>query len=249
MKKLYVTLFLSLFCIFVSAQVGVNTQNPIGIFHVDSQSNTNGTNNTTDDVVITNSGNVGIGTTTPQTKLEVNGKIRIKDGSEANGKVLVSDADGKGVWQKVGRNGETSLWTITNSTGMHFPVSDNPSKLTGVSELDPDNEVGLTLTANDEVIVPQGLYFIIVEHDLTQISEYGDFQIRTANNSATIYTIYYKEKLSGGSFIYNFTADTTIMAMAGYRNINVAGYTRYSRNTSGTHTEPFITQIRFIRLR
>lgn len=252
MRKLYVTLLFSLFCIFVSAQVGINTQNPIGIFHVDSKSDTNGSNNTTDDVVINSAGNVGVGTTTPQEKLDVNGKIRIKDGTEGNGKVLISDAAGKGSWQKVGQNGKTSLWTLTNTTGLHFPASDNPTRLTGVSEIDPDNEIGLVLASStaNQITVPAGLYFIIVEHDLTQISEYGDFQIRTADNLTVIYTIYYKEKLSGGSFIYNFTGDTTIRVMAGYRNINsTPGFTRYARSAGSTHLEPYITQVRFIRLR
>jgi hypothetical protein len=47
-----------------------------------------------------NSGNVGIGTATPGQKLEVNGKIRIADGTQAAGYVLASDATGTGTWIK-----------------------------------------------------------------------------------------------------------------------------------------------------
>jgi hypothetical protein len=43
--------------------------------------------------------NVGIGTTAPTEKLEVNGSIKITDGTEGAGKVLVSDATGKGTWE------------------------------------------------------------------------------------------------------------------------------------------------------
>ena len=46
----------------------------------------------------TNTDRVGIGTPDPQERLEVAGKIRISDGSQANGRVLVSDADGSGTW-------------------------------------------------------------------------------------------------------------------------------------------------------
>ena len=44
------------------------------------------------------SGNVGIGTTTPNEKLEVNGSIRMTDGNEALGRVLASDVNGTASW-------------------------------------------------------------------------------------------------------------------------------------------------------
>lgn len=47
-----------------------------------------------------NTGNVGIGTgaSAPTAKLDVVGNIRIRNGSQAAGKVLVSDANGNAVW-------------------------------------------------------------------------------------------------------------------------------------------------------
>ncbi len=42
--------------------------------------------------------NVGIGTTIPTEKLEVNGSIKITDGTQGAGKVLTSDAAGKASW-------------------------------------------------------------------------------------------------------------------------------------------------------
>ncbi|MBW6461505.1 MAG: hypothetical protein K0B07_00440 [DPANN group archaeon] len=44
---------------------------------------------------------IGIGITTPIETLDVVGNIKIKDGTQADGKVLTSDADGLASWQEV----------------------------------------------------------------------------------------------------------------------------------------------------
>lgn len=51
-----------------------------------------------DQAVITNSGNLGVGTTAPSQKVDIIGKIKITDGSQAVGRVLSSDANGVGTW-------------------------------------------------------------------------------------------------------------------------------------------------------
>lgn len=43
-------------------------------------------------------GNIGIGTTNPGAKLEINGLLKITDGSQGTGKVLTSDANGLSSW-------------------------------------------------------------------------------------------------------------------------------------------------------
>lgn len=50
-------------------------------------------------VVVTNAGNVGIGTTAPTANLDVNGPVRIRGGAPGAGKVLTSDANGNASWQ------------------------------------------------------------------------------------------------------------------------------------------------------
>lgn len=61
-----------------------------------------------------NEGNVGIGTTEPDAKLHVVGNIKIEDGNEGAGKVLMSDASGVGSWQAVAPGiptGLISMWS------------------------------------------------------------------------------------------------------------------------------------------
>jgi len=54
--------------------------------------------NATEKMRITSGGNVGIGTTTPTARLDIEGQIRIRGGSPAAGRVLTSGADGTATW-------------------------------------------------------------------------------------------------------------------------------------------------------
>lgn len=71
------------------------------------------------ETVITQDGNVGINTTNPGAKLEVNGAsgttIKIVDGNQGAGKVLTSDANGQGSWQTFSGGG--SGWALTGNAG------------------------------------------------------------------------------------------------------------------------------------
>ncbi len=92
------------------SQVGINTVNPQGVFHVDGAKDnpTTGVPNTAqqaNDVIVTVAGNVGVGTTSPTRKLEIVSRtspaFRLNDGSQGNGYVLTSDANGYGTWKPV----------------------------------------------------------------------------------------------------------------------------------------------------
>jgi hypothetical protein len=54
-----------------------------------------------DDISNANSGNVGIGTAAPDTTLHVLGKIKYQDGTQADKKILTSDADGNASWESL----------------------------------------------------------------------------------------------------------------------------------------------------
>ena len=103
MKKILLLLMLLCAPALINGQVGINTENPQGVFHVDPLKNTNGATGAADDVIMTKGGDIGIGTVNPTKKLEVvsstPGAIRIVDGTQGGGKVLTTDAGGTVTWQ------------------------------------------------------------------------------------------------------------------------------------------------------
>jgi hypothetical protein len=91
------------------AQVGVNTENPQATFHIDGAKDNPDTGTPTtaqqaNDVVINSAGNLGLGIINPTTKLDIDngttaGALKIQDGTQGNGKILTSDANGVATWQ------------------------------------------------------------------------------------------------------------------------------------------------------
>ena len=80
-------------------------------------------------MVLTASGSLGVGTMNPKTKLDVAGNIRIADGSQGSGKLLVSDNDGIARWAAastlgIGSGGNPNDCSATNKVvnGHSYPV-------------------------------------------------------------------------------------------------------------------------------
>lgn len=124
------------FCIFLFgsfsyAQMGINTMNPLGLFHVDGLGNN--ANNTSltptqqlDDFILLRNRRVGIGTTIPFVKFEISsnelGKgLKLVDGTEGEGKILYSGIDSLGYanWSK------KTIYAVLGSMngGMNIPLS------------------------------------------------------------------------------------------------------------------------------
>lgn len=55
--------------------------------------------NSSEKMRITSAGNIGINTNNPVTKLDIQGTVKIADGTQGSGKVLTSDANGLASWQ------------------------------------------------------------------------------------------------------------------------------------------------------
>jgi hypothetical protein len=94
----------------------------------------NGTSNTarSNAFTVQSSGNVGVGTVYPTSRLHVAGAVRIADGTQGAGKVLTSDANGLASWQTPPA-GTTNYWTASgnslyNNTGTNIGIgTSNPT--------------------------------------------------------------------------------------------------------------------------
>lgn len=71
------------------------------------------------------SGNVGIGTTTPDVALQVDGQIKINDGTQGANKVLTSDAVGTASWQPIASYWSENSGHIYNNNAGNVGIGNN----------------------------------------------------------------------------------------------------------------------------
>ena len=98
MMKFFLPLSIFLGVVFTTAQVGVNTQNPQGIFHIDGARNNPNSGSPTilqqnDDIVATSTGKLGVGTITPITKVDTRpnpGNVTPGEGPIAFGETVMA---------------------------------------------------------------------------------------------------------------------------------------------------------------
>ncbi len=102
MRKIILVYIAGLTVGFCFSQTGINTKTPQGAFHIDAKGDTNGSSNTSDDVVVDSNGNIGIGTINPQVKFDIQATggagFRMNDGTADKGKIIVSDSEGNFSW-------------------------------------------------------------------------------------------------------------------------------------------------------
>lgn len=99
---------------FAQEKTGINTTDPEATLDIRSNGNSSSTkalkiNNAdnTEIVTVLDDGKVGIGTSTPTTKLHIENQVagtgfRLVDGSQGKEKVLTSDANGNAIWKNAG---------------------------------------------------------------------------------------------------------------------------------------------------
>lgn len=191
---------LSFFCVgWLSAQIGINTENPniSSIIHIDGAGN-NSTNISTkfiDDVTFTKDGNLGLGTLNPQAKVDVDGTFRYVDGNQKEGRILRSDALGNARWQDFTVI-NIAIWNMQNAS---FQISSyNEIRLSGTPSISNDTGIGIESSiATSSVKVPSGRYVIFVSSNFTDVQENGWLKLYIEGNPTAIFSTYYSMQLSG----------------------------------------------------
>lgn len=228
----------------VWGQIGINTDMPLGVFHVDPHSN-NSTSLTTkyaDDVIVDSSGNVGIGTVTPTAKLDVRGTVLIDDGSQSPGYLLTSDGTGKTQWRPKVSN-RIGIWRIGSSTPFIFTTA--LKRLTGdTNMIYSGDQIGLTLSSNNSVIIPAGKYLVFFYGDIAN-AEYGSLYLKNSAN-VNLVGITYSEWLAGSATELLLSADTEVHFEYSHIQTNVAFYNGY--NTS-SYSAIYFMQLTLLQLR
>ncbi|NDW08156.1 hypothetical protein D0T56_00575 [Dysgonomonas sp. 520] len=160
----------------LKAQVGVNTESPQGVFHIDAARNTSGNTNVADDVVVDAQGRIGVGTNNPQTKVEIRsstqgGGFRLQDGSQGSGMVLTSDANGNGKWSAPGFSEFTRV--EAKSMGISIPTQATSTSYhsvnTMIKDITTDETYSLTLPSYGTYSLTLGMH--IVFNNLTADSQ------------------------------------------------------------------------------
>lgn len=140
-KKILLLMGMFSFGIILYAQVGINTKNPQGIFHIDGRSTTASINPDTgipnatqqlDDVIVLSNGNMGIGTITPSAKIVVEdgatvsspkAVLKITDANVAKGRIMTAiDANGQATWKDYKYKGKIGqVYGTTELPAQTFP--------------------------------------------------------------------------------------------------------------------------------
>lgn len=169
MKTVLIYLLFSAITIYNAlSQIGINTDNPQQLFHLDGASSAATTNpengaisaiQATDDVVINSEGYVGIGTSTPSTQLHISsGSIKIDDGSQQERRVLISDADGNASWGAI-----SGTWfAVLHDGGLPPTQTPGMRQVTFNSSIISDPTNGAVNASTGTITVPFTGYYKLV---------------------------------------------------------------------------------------
>ncbi|WP_415328218.1 hypothetical protein [Chryseobacterium sp. MMS23-Vi53] len=142
------------------AQVGVNTTNPQGVFHVDGAKDNNATGSPTaaqqlNDLVVTSAGNVGVGTTVPTAKMEINSGTANTSGLKLTN---LTSASPISAGQTIGVDASGNVVTLPNPTAVGVTTAEVASTtITATSDFDVNDSSDTMVTGTSQTVnIPTG---------------------------------------------------------------------------------------------
>lgn len=164
------------------------------------------TSNSADRVTFTNGGRVGIGTTAPDTTLHVVGSIKMVDGNQATGYLMVSDANGVGKWT----DGST-----LSSLGTNWRLTGNSGTTAGTNFIGTTDAVDWVIKTNNT--------------ERARVKSTGNVGIATTAPGATL-------DVNGNGIIGTSNTNTGTNALATGISNNTAGNYSFTAGQSNTIT-------------
>lgn len=173
---------------------------------------------------INTDGNVGIGTTSPGTKLEVAGQVKITGGAPGVGKVLTSDASGLATWTLPA----STLWTATGNNIYYSPGNVGIGVTNPAFKLDVNGDFSLR-NATSSVLWSSRADsdFDLIQSDN---STRRAFTIHAGNTGANVVEIYSKQsnEYQPALFVTNGAGNVGIGTGAPTQKLDVNGNSNFS---------------------
>lgn len=176
-----------------SPKNGINTKNPVQLFHIDGKGDNAVSGPITiqqqsNDVVITENGEIGVGTNTPNAKLDIvtateYSGFKLEDGNQGQGKFLASNTLGQ------------ATWVNSPLTPVVFGELDNS---TLNFDVNPDSYI------RDKITLGKGRWLVYIGKLLSSRS------IPNANNNAWVRLTLSSQQLTNSNTNFNFLSSNLV---------------------------------------
>ncbi len=258
MKK-KVLLLMAIFAIgFTYAQVGINTDSPQGLFHVDPKGDTSGANNTYDDLIITEAGNVGLGAITPTSRLHIQTDgsapaLRIVDGNEDEDHIFTSDANGYATWKPNDLSSPSVIiWECVHNAYI-LPAA-GQTNLIFVGQSFTFKTYNLTSSVaqgfTSGIHLPAGTYLMFlngtVDKEFYLLLKIRSSPITESSANNIDMATYYPEHYTSGSAYLSYTKDSRINISI--RNIGLDGFQKSGIMSGDTSPHKITFRITLLKI-
>lgn len=258
----YTILLILLICpiiLYAQINVGVMNQAPEDLLHIDAAENNSSApigNKYLDDVIFTKEGKLGIGVNAPQNTIHIHSSgaqpvFKLEDGTQQNGYLLTSDADGYASWKEYKANSSVLWYFGSRSSYQNMYFSANIGKLSGATSTVTGMLPGFVHNTNSTLLVPKGKYIVAIHGDINN-NELGEFGLYGKGVSTGIgkYFIrfWYQNYLNASATVLSLTEDV-VMEMHGRVRDSRAQYWGTGGKTSPNNWYGAFYQISFIKLK